>query len=272
MKARHFLLTLSILGIGLAGWTVAEPGWGGGPGHRGGRGHLLRALELSEDQQAQLKVLREQHRETMKPQREAIHEQVEAGTLTREEAREQMRSAMESHRVEVEKILTPEQVEKLAEMRVARQERMAARGDGKGMREGCRMGRRHGGRGHLLRALELSEDQQAQLKALREQHRETMKPQREAIRAQVEEGTLTREEAREQMRAAMESHRAEVEKILTPEQLQKLEELRANRPKRGQQSSAGDEQGEVPKIPTEGTTVPTAVESQSWGKVKDSVK
>ena len=163
MKARHILLALSILGTGLAGWTVAEPGWGGGPGHRGGRGHLLKALELSEDQQAQFKALRQQHREAMKPQREAIREQVEAGTLTREEAREQMR-------------------------------------------------------------------------------------------------------------AAMESHRAEVEKILTPEQLQKLEELRANRPKRGQQSSAGDEQGEVPKIPTEGTTVPTAVESQSWGKVKDSVK
>ena len=265
MKARHIIPALLILSTGVAvQFADARP--------RDGRpGRLAEALELTEDQRAQLKALGEQHRESMRETMEGIRAQVEAGELTPEQAREQMQPIREAHRAEVERILTPEQIQKLGELRAARQERAGERGEGEQMRRGPRMGHRRGaghgpghGPGHPFQALDLSEDQQAQLKALGEQHRESMRETMEGIRAQVEAGELTPEQAREQMQPIREAHRAEVEKILTPEQIQKLEETKAN-------WTADGETAEMEQALTTGPTAPTAVQEESWGEIKRSV-
>ena len=117
-------------------------------------------------------------------------------------------------------------------------------------------------------ALELSDEQKTQLQELMQPHREAM----QAIRTQVQDGSLTRDEARTKIEALRETHRAEMQKILTQEQLDKIEELRANRPQRGRWGAAGEgEEGDV--VTTEaamkiGESAPTSVESQSWGNIK----
>jgi len=65
----------------------------------------------------------------------------------------------------------------------------------------------------------LSAEQKAQLQTLDEATHQQL----EAIRAQVQAGTLSRQAAHEQTKAVMEEHRASVKIILTPEQLQALE-------------------------------------------------
>ena len=267
MKARSIIPALLILGTGVAvQFADGQP--------RGGRpGRLADALELTEDQRTQLAQLREQHREAVHETMEGIRAQVEAGDLTREEAREQARTAREARRDDLDEILTPEQLQRLDELRAARQER----DDGERKRSGPRMGyRRHPGRGHgpghLIEALDLSGDQQAQLKALREQHRESVRETMDGIRAQVEAGDLTREEARDQARAAREAHRDDLAQILTPEQLQKLDEIRANHPKPGERTAAEGETLEMEQALTTGSVAPTAVQEESWGEIKKGVQ
>ena len=79
-------------------------------------------------------------------------------------------------------------------------------------------------------ALELTDNQRQALDALRGEFRQAV----QEIRGQVREGSLTREEARSQLEAQREARRAAVSEILTAEQLQQLEQIRAeNEGRRG---------------------------------------
>jgi len=272
MKARHVLQALLVFGVGLASLAQAGGRWGrvrrgevnlteeqkaqfrarreqllaeGQCGLRlRGRAGLFGALELTEEQKAQLQTLREERRAEMQQHRES-------GERPTQEEMEQIRA---EHRQALEAIFTPEQLQKLEELRAARQEQM---GERKGMRPG-RWGGRKGRPGALFGALELTEEQKAQFQTLREERRAEMQQRRES-------GERPTQEEMEQIRA---EHRQAFEAILTPEQLEKLEELKANRPRWGRWGAAGEEQeGEI--VTTESAvTVPTAVESQSWGNIK----
>lgn len=104
-----------------------------------------------------------------------------------------------------------------------------------------------GRRGQLMQQLDLTEEQQKSLDQLRQAQQKSMQGLREELQAKaVELRNLTdandprAEQAREQFREIREemqarrlAHRADVQKILTPEQQKKLEELRAER--RGRQ-------------------------------------
>ena len=81
--------------------------------------------------------------------------------------------------------------------------------------------RRQGGGGGALAAIGLTDEQQAQIEALRE----TYKPQVEAILAQRE--SLSREEIKAQLDAIHEAVRAQVEALLTDEQKQALADGKA---------------------------------------------
>ena len=80
-----------------------------------------------------------------------------------------------------------------------------------------------------LEALDLSEEQQAALAALREESRQAHLE----IRGQVREGILTREEARPLLEAQRAARQASLAEILTPEQLARLQELKAARRHKG---------------------------------------
>lgn len=212
------LLTAAVL-LGLAGLVAVDAQWGGGKG-RGGRGGQrgdraagpFAQLELTEDQKAAIKSLRETQREQMQTGRAA-------GTLDREA----VRAAREAHHQAVMELLTPEQRSTLEELRADAPQRGARgrRRGGAGI-SGPR-GAVPGGRGPgALGQLELTEDQQDAIVALRETHREQMQAMRAA-------GPLDREA----VKAAREAHHQAVTELLTPEQQSTLEELRSQRPQRG---------------------------------------
>ena len=115
-----------------------------------------------------------------------------------------------------------------------RSERPAARGERR-RREG--MGHR-GGAGHLMRELNLTDEQRQQSRAIMQRRLASTKSQREELfqlREKRIAGTFTAaDEARakalrQEMRASMEGVRAEMEGVLTAEQKAKLEQLKQER-------------------------------------------
>ncbi len=117
----------------------------------------------------------------------------------------------------------------------SRSERFAARGERRGHRQ--RMGHR-GDAGHLMRELNLTDEQRQQSRAIMQRRLAGTKSQREelfALREKRIAGTFTADDEarakalRQEMRASMEGIHAEMEGILTAEQKTKLEQLKQER-------------------------------------------
>lgn len=117
----------------------------------------------------------------------------------------------------------------------SRSERFAARGERRGRRKG--MGHR-GGSGHLMRELNLTDEQRQQSRAIMQRRLAGSKSQREelfTLREKRIAGTFTADDEvrakalRQEMRASMEGVRAEMEGVLTAEQKTKLEQLKQER-------------------------------------------
>ncbi len=176
----------------------------GAPGRLNGKGRMRRAggfirgaLEgplaerLTEEQQTAFDELRARHREAMR----ALIDRKREGTLAPEDFREQMRSLNESMKAEVGALLTDEQK---AALEARREEGRQARRARAGERLEA-----------MAEALELTPEQQAKLRELRETHRAAMKAFMEEARA----GERDREEIRAalaEMRAAQRAGRAGV--------------------------------------------------------------
>ena len=127
-------------------------------------------------------------------------------------------------------------------------ERMERQRERMGRREGMRghdgMGRRGGGMGHLIRELNLTEEQRQQGRAIMQRRLESTKTQREELfklREKRIDGTFTADdEARakalhQEIRTAMEGVRAEMAGVLTTEQRAKLEQLKQERKEKMEQ-------------------------------------
>jgi Spy/CpxP family protein refolding chaperone len=108
-----------------------------GLGRRGpGTGHLMRELNLSEEQRQQSRAIMQRRLEATKGQREELfrlREKRLMGTFTEEDGarakalHDQIRSSMEGVHAEMETLLTGEQKAKLEELKKARTERMEQR-------------------------------------------------------------------------------------------------------------------------------------------------
>jgi protein CpxP len=105
-------------------------------GRRGGIGHVMRELNLTEEQRQQHRVIMQRRLESTKLQREELFKLREkriAGTFTAEdEARakalhQEIRSAMEGVRAEMAAVLTAEQKAKLEELKRERKEKIEQR-------------------------------------------------------------------------------------------------------------------------------------------------
>lgn len=206
-----------------------ERGLRGKRGKRGHHGHplgrALHRLDLSDEQKEQLKALREQRRGEMQERRQSGERPT----------REEIEAHQAQIRSDLENILSSDQLAVLDEIKEKRGER------GKRGHRGHHLGR-------ALRQLDLSDDQQEQLKALRQEHRAEMKERRES----GQKPTL------EEIEAHRAAGRAKVEAILTPEQVEALKGLlpadAENNPTGAAKSSA------------------TTLESQSWGAIKEEAK
>ena len=244
-------IAAALLLVAAAAMDTSAKGWGGkrgfhGHGKKSGhKGGLIEQLDLSEDQQAQLQTLKEDLRE----QQQALGEQFRtdfAAILTDEqlatlEARKNPLGLTDDQQAQIDAlkdqdltkeefytsfaaILTDDQRDALAE-------RKAKRG-----KHGKR-GKRGKHKTSLVNPLGLSEDQQAQVQALRE----ALQEQKQTLREQF---------------------RADFAAILTAEQLAILEAIKA---KRGSKE-------EVEKTETGAAgKATTSVEQTSWGRVKDAL-
>ncbi|NNE68156.1 MAG: hypothetical protein HKN33_16450 [Pyrinomonadaceae bacterium] len=138
-----------------------------------------------------------------------------------------------------------EDKEKVEKQRIeGRKGRMGRQGQ-KGFRGG--RGMRHGRRGGMirgLRRLNLSETQRSQVRTLAETHKNTQQPTIEemrALRGKFRDGTATEDdkarmgELRAQMKASSEELRTSILGVLTPEQLEQLETMKAERRQRMEQ-------------------------------------
>lgn len=125
-----------------------------------------------------------------------------------------------------------------------RRERMGRR-EGSGGHDRTARRRLGGGMGHLMRELNLSDEQRQQGRAIMQRRRESTKAQREELlklREKRNAGTFSVEdEARakalhQEIRAAMEGVRSEMAGILNAEQKTRLQELEAERKAKIEQS------------------------------------
>lgn len=198
MKTKILLVGALLAGTAVLGAVHAK-------GHFGGRGPMggkaLEELNLSDEQQEQLKALRQEHRQQM----QAFKESGERPSP------EQMQELRQAHRAAFEAILTTEQAAALQQFIEERGDR--GRKGRKGHR-GPRFGALPG-----LRQLDLSDEQKEQLKSLMQQHRDEMKTARQSgQRPTAEERQAHRESLREAVKG-----------LLTAEQLEQLEAFEADR-------------------------------------------
>lgn len=163
---RHRFVLGAVATLVVAGLLVAEAK----PGERRPHADERAELNLTDDQRATLKTLDGD----MKTQLDDISAQVQAGDLSREEARSQAQGIRESFRENRQSVLTSEQLQVIEERR--------ADGTGRGR------GRGQGG-GGPFGDLGLSESQGERLTGMRDEHRAAM----DALR---ESGDATREDFR----------------------------------------------------------------------------
>lgn len=171
-------------------------------------------LNLSDAQQQQLRALETWDKLVQ------LRKDRPQGREGRQQFREQRRNLMQEHQENIKNILTPEQQTLFEQMQADRREKM--------QNNIRRFGKQRAQRrfAHLSKALDLTESQQAQLKEILQKVREE-RP--EDFR------DLSPEERHEFMQSKMAEIDAQIKAILTPEQLAKYEQLKAQRQERRRQ-------------------------------------
>ena len=169
---------------------------------KGRDGMDFKALNLTEDQKAQ-----------MKAQREIFHKQMEElrknDGITVKESRERMEKIKKENKEKTDKIFTAEQKATLEKMKTEGRAKMEARGKDRGDRMKAQLG--------------LSDEQAAKL----EKNRSAMAAEMKAIH---ENKSLSDEQKREKMKELQKKQKENLKSVLTEEQLKKLKESDHKRP------------------------------------------
>jgi Spy/CpxP family protein refolding chaperone len=175
-------------------------------GMRGHRAHgdhmqlMAKKLNLTQQQQDQLKPIMQQSRDQAK----AIKNDT---TLSADQKKEKLQALHQQTKSQVNGILTPEQQQQMAQM--------------KSFREGKMEGRR-GAMGKMMaQKLNLSQQQQDQLKPI-------MQKQREQAKAIWQDNSLTQEQKQQKMQALHQDSQTQINAVLTPEQQQQRQQMRDN--------------------------------------------
>jgi periplasmic protein CpxP/Spy len=199
-----FIVSMIVLlgsqALGARAQTVQTPNDASQQGpRRGPRAEFdLPNLNLTDAQKAQIESIR-------KTEREQVMAIRGDSTLSQDQKREKIRSIFESSHQQVFNVLTPQQQETLKN---ERHERSGPRGEG-----------RRGG--DPFANLGLTDQQKAQLKSIHESARQQV----ESIR---NDSTLTADQKEAKLRSLHQSTEQQVSSVLTPEQREKLQELRHN--------------------------------------------
>lgn len=183
---------------------------GGKPGMRSKHDMDYKKLNLTAEQQAQLKKIQEDFKGKMDELKKS------EATTTAKDYKEKKTAIAKQHHDQMQNVLTKEQKDQLAGMRTERgrkfdneHNRRVESGPGRGM-------------DRMKTELGLSDEQSAKMKTLQEDTRAKMKSIRE-------NQLLSEDEKKEQVKAAMKDQHEGMNKILTPEQQKKMENMKPKR-------------------------------------------
>ncbi len=199
MKLASVFLLMALISLAFLSDTAAQSRDG-----KGSKSGIWEALDLSEDQQQQLKELHSRMRDS----KEQFKERGERPT------KEEIEALNSEYKEGLAAILNSDQLAKFEEMK--------AEGRGHGPRR--RGGSKGGPMMHALKKLDLSDEQWASIKELHQARRAEM----EQYKASGQRPT------REEMQARHQAMRVSIEAILTPEQLSLLGEMKASSRGRGE--------------------------------------
>ncbi|MFV0418598.1 MAG: Spy/CpxP family protein refolding chaperone [Dysgonomonas sp.] len=167
---------------------------------------MAKELNLSADQQQKMESLHKDFGDKMKELRDN-------SSLTKEDKQTKLKELRDQQMAEVNKILTPEQQTKMKEFAPKRGDRnMRGKMDPRKGRDGFE-------RGDRMKDLNLTDDQKAKIKNLNEEFRAKSKE-------------------------LADSHRQALDKVYTPEQQQKLKEMKKDRPGDGRFGFHGKKRGD----------------------------
>ena len=207
------------------------------------RTRLHNALNLSEDQVAILRQLRTE----LQGRLQDIREEVQAGSISREERRSMALRILNSHRESRDAALTSEQVTLLDRAhRYLAERRFQSRHD-----------RPHRRFERLASALELTPDQAQEWRDLLQQQRASLQSLRETEKVP----------SREQINQLRLDHKAAFEAILTEEQLAYFHDIQQRRHAHQQDENGRPDVDEFPAITEEDAA--TSIGARSWGEVKE---
>ncbi len=170
--------------------------------HHQGREMAYTKLNLSDDQKAKMKTANED----FKKQMQALNSNENQSVKQQRDARVAL---MKDHKAKMENILTSDQKAQVAQMKV----------DAK--KSHSEMAAKHLDK--MKQELALTDQQVSQLKS----NQEVMKSKLEAIKNNT---SLDRTAKMQQLRAARESMKNSMEQVLTPEQKEKWQGMKKNRP------------------------------------------
>jgi Spy/CpxP family protein refolding chaperone len=188
--------------------------------HRGGRKPMAE-LNLSADQKTKLKAIHQREKAEM--------DAVKANTaITQEQRRTQHMAIRDKYREEMKTILTPEQRLKAEQVRSEMkgkhgegrpgEPRDTIRGRGRGPADA--RGKDRGARMEKIqKELNLTADQQQKVRQIRQD----FKGRIDAVR---NDASLSQEQKKEKMKEIMKAQGEQMKTVLTPEQQQKMKELR----------------------------------------------
>ena len=237
MKPIAALIMAILIGMTAASTSTAESR--DGKGHKGG---FWAELELTAEQQDQIKQLHER----MRAHKEQFKERGERPS------KEEMEVLKLEYDQALAAILTAEQRAQLKEMKASGKGRGPGGGKGRGHRRGHPIM-------HALKKLDLSDAQWESVKELFAARKADME-QRKAAGKRL---------SKEEMEAQREEMKEAIAAILTPEQQQQLEGLRAARGEGGEMDA---EMGTIENAFIMGETPPTVTEPKSWGQIKAESK
>jgi Spy/CpxP family protein refolding chaperone len=169
-------------------------------GHRGGHQMMIQKLNLSQQQQDQLKPIFEKQREQAK----AIKQDT---SLNEEQKKQKFDALRQGTQTQVNAVLTPEQQQQWAQMKEQGKQHMGERRGNMGAR--------------MAEKLNLSQQQQDQLKPI-------MEKQRAQAKAIWQDNSLSQDQKREKMQALHQESQTQINAILTPEQQQQMQQMRQN--------------------------------------------
>lgn len=178
--------------------------------HRKGGGHdmMAKKLDLSADQQAKLKAIREAQHQDMKALKENK-------SLTADQSKAQRQELQEKYRTQFESVLTTSQKEQLSKQKSEWKNKEGKKGsykkDGMHQKDGKDFKRTRG----FGQDLNLSQDQKDKMQKMNADSKSRF----ESIR---NDKSLTEEQKKEKMKEFKKQQHEQMKSILTPEQLEKL--------------------------------------------------